>query len=319
MKKILIYLCCFGCFQAGGLSTGARAEQTVLFIDSYHKGYPWSDGIEKGIRLVLEEAGAGLKIHRMDTKRNPEPEFIQKAAMNAKKMIDEIRPDVIIAADDNASKYVIAPYYKNTDTPVVFCGINWDAGIYGYPYKNATGMVEVALLDELMEQLRAFSKGDRIGYIAVDNLTAKKEGSYYKKLFSIDLTETYAAAFSEWKRKFIDIQKQADLLIIGNNAGIKGWVDEEAAGFIEAETRVPTGVLYDFLAPYAMIGFVKLPEEQGVWAAKTALKILNGTAPADIPVTRNHEGTLIINTRIAQVLKVELPYQLIELADQIIE
>jgi hypothetical protein len=180
-------------------------------------------------------------------------------------------------------------------------------------------MVEVALLDELMEQLRAFAKGNRIGYIAVDNLTAKKEGAYYKKLFSIDLTETYAAAFSEWKRQFIDIQKQVDLLIIGNNAGIKGWVDEEAAGFVEAETRVPTGVLYDFLAPYAMIGFVKLPEEQGVWAARTALKILNGTAPADIPVTRNREGKLIINTRIAQALKVELPYQLIELADRIIE
>ena len=35
-------------------------------------------------------------------------------------------------------------FFDDADLPVVFCGVNWDAATYGYPFKNATGIVEVA-------------------------------------------------------------------------------------------------------------------------------------------------------------------------------
>jgi ABC-type uncharacterized transport system substrate-binding protein len=56
-----------------------------------------------------------------------------------------------------------------------------------------------------------------------------------------------------------------------------------------------------------------------MWAAETALKILNGTPPASIPITRNKEGKLIINAKLAQKMGLEIPYELIETADQTIE
>ena len=49
----------------------------ILFVDSYHQGYEWSDGIEAGLRHGLEGAGVELKIVRMDTKRNTDDEFRQ--------------------------------------------------------------------------------------------------------------------------------------------------------------------------------------------------------------------------------------------------
>ena len=42
----------------------------VLFVDSYHEGYAWSDGITNSIKQTLEGSGVELKIFRMDTKRN---------------------------------------------------------------------------------------------------------------------------------------------------------------------------------------------------------------------------------------------------------
>ncbi len=90
-------------------------------------------------------------------------------------MINEFKPDVVIASDDNASKFLIKPYYKNADLPFVFCGVNWDAKVYDYPYKNVTGMIEVTPIPILIEQMELFAKGKRIGFIGPDIITAKKE------------------------------------------------------------------------------------------------------------------------------------------------
>jgi ABC-type uncharacterized transport system substrate-binding protein len=42
-----------------------------------------------------------------------------------------------------------------------------------------------------------------------------------------------------------------------------------------------------------------VPEEQGRWAARAALKILDGVQPSRIPLTYNKEGQLYFNTKIA--------------------
>ena len=65
-------------------------------------------------------------IFRMDTKRNTDEEFKKTAALKAKAEIEASKPDVVIAADDNASKYLIQPYFKDASLPFVFCGVNWD-------------------------------------------------------------------------------------------------------------------------------------------------------------------------------------------------
>ncbi|HHO76243.1 MAG TPA: hypothetical protein ENN05_07415 [Deltaproteobacteria bacterium] len=42
----------------------------ILFVDSYHEGYAWSDGIAAGIKEILSGTGVELNIFHMDTKRN---------------------------------------------------------------------------------------------------------------------------------------------------------------------------------------------------------------------------------------------------------
>lgn len=84
-----------------------------LFINSYHAGYEWSDGIEKGLEAGLKGKKIELEKFYMDTKRNREPEAINSAADMARQKIAAFKPDIVITADDNAAKHVIAPHYKD--------------------------------------------------------------------------------------------------------------------------------------------------------------------------------------------------------------
>lgn len=73
------------------------------------------------------------------------------------------------------------------------------------------------------------------------------------------------------------------------------------------------------MAPFAMFGFTKVPEEQGFYAAGAALKILGGTSPKSIPVVKNKEGKLYVNLKIAKALGVEVPYEILGSASGVIE
>lgn len=301
-----------------GLATSFSGKK-VLYVDSYHEGYGWSDGITEGVQKGLEGTGVTLKILRMDTKRNKGEDFKQAAAETARDVIESFRPDVVIAADDNASKYLIVPYYKDGAIPFVFCGVNWDASGYGFPCSNVTGMVEVSPIPELLKQLAQYAAGDRIGYIAGDVLSARKEGENYKKIFNLDLVEVYVGDFAAWKDGFARLQEEVDMLIVGNNAGINDWDEDDAVAFVQQKTRIPTGTAYDFVAPYAMFGFTKVAQEQGHWAALAAVDILGGKNVAAIPIAKNEQGKLIVNSRLVSALGIDVPYEVFESADQVIE
>ena len=295
------------------------AGKKVLFIDSYHEGYAWSDGVLKGIETGLEGKSIEFQIVRMDTKRNKSDDFKKAAALKVKSVIEGFNPDVVISSDDNAAKFLIMPYYKDADLPFVFCGINWDASVYGLPYSNATGMVEVAPVMELLEQMKQYAPGKKIGIIAADDLTTHKEADNYKKIFGIDTVNYFASDMEDWKKGYIQLQGQVDTLLIANTAGLEGWNEGAAAAFVTANTKVPTGATLEHMAPFAMLSFTKIPEEQGFYAATTALRILDGTSPKEIPVVKNKDGKLYVNLKIAGALGIEIPFEVLGSANKVIE
>ena len=298
---------------------GKGGGQRVLFIDSYHAGYAWSDGITAGIQQTLANSGVELKIHRMDTKRNGSEEFKKEAALKAKAVIEQFKPDVVIAADDNAQKYLVVPYYRDSDLPVVFAGVNWDASPYGYPASNVTGMVEVSQPDQLLDILRTLSGGFSVAGLTGDTATARKEHKHYADKMNITFDQDiYVKTFDEWKREFLRLQSEADILFMYNNAGIDGWDDGEAARFVRENAQIPSGSVQPWMAPYVLVAYTKNAQEQGEWAAQAALQILNGTPPSSIPMTTNKRGNMMITSSLAQQLQLEIPASLLNAADDIL-
>jgi ABC-type uncharacterized transport system substrate-binding protein len=292
------------------------AGKKILFVDSYNEGYSWSDSVESAIRAVLADTGIELKVVHLDNKRHPDEAFAKAAALQAKAEIETFKPDVVIASDDPAQKYLIVPYFKGTNLPVVFDGINWDASPYGYPTSNVTGMVEVELIASLMEQLKAYAVGGRVGYLAIDTSVERTSVDIYNRRFFDGKLKVYLVkTFDEFKQAFLQVQNEVDILLIGNNAGSDRWDEAEMRKFILDNAKIPSGSVRDWTAPYAMVTLAKVAEEQGEWATRTALRILDGTPVSQIPLVENKKGKLILNLELANKLGIVLAPSMLKNAE----
>ncbi len=293
-------------------------DKKVLFINSYHDGYVWSDRLLDGVDVVLKpyiEQGLTFKTHEMDTKLNHSETSKLQAGKKAKAVIDEFQPDVVIAADDNASKYLIQPFYKDAELPFVFCGVNWDASNYDYPYKNVTGMIEVDLSLNVINQLKRYTKGYKIGVIAKNVYSEHKNIEYQQKIHSIQYHKVYLVdTVKQWKQAFLQAQSEVDILLLINPKPMDDWDDADIKAYVLDNIKIPTGTVQAWMTEFVVLGITKKPDEQGRWAAQAALKILQGKSPADIPIGKNKEGDLYINLEIANKLGILFDPRLLKTA-----
>jgi ABC-type uncharacterized transport system substrate-binding protein len=296
-----------------GAGSAFAAGQKILMIDSYHQGYAWTDDIIAGVKKTVG-SNYDLKIVHMDTKRNGAEDAKKAAAQQVKAVIDSWKPDVVIAADDNSSKYVVVPFLKGGNVPVVFCAVNWDASEYGFPSSNVTGMLEVSLIPQIIESMSKFAKGQRVGFIGADNETDRKEAASITKKFGVQLKPRFVKTFDEWKSAYKDMQTEVDMLLVINNSGISGWDDAAAKKFTRETATIPSGSSHDFVAPFVLVTYAKLGTEQGEWAATTAIDMLKGKGAKEIPVTTNKRGQLYVNTAMADKLGVKFPLDVIRAA-----
>ncbi|MEK7990987.1 MAG: ABC transporter substrate binding protein, partial [Thiotrichaceae bacterium] len=162
------------------------------------------------------------------------------------------------------------------------------------------GMVEVSLVKPVLQQLSRYAKGKRVGLLSMDAYAEKRAMSMYKEKLNIQFDkEIYVNSFAEWKAAYIKLQDQVDQLLLVTPSGMQGWNNQLAAEFVLEQTKIPTGTTQKSMMPFAIIGIVKIPQEQGEWAAQAALKILAGQAPNEIPIVQNKKGKLLINLKIA--------------------
>jgi hypothetical protein len=301
-------------------TAGSVAGKRVLFIDSYNDDYAWSADISRAVVSVIEPSGAVLEIFRMDTKNHPDEDYKQHKAAEVAALIEKYAPDLVIACDDNASQYVVAPRLRNSQLPVVFCGINWDAAKYGFPATNVTGMVEVCPYPDLFNILKAAGGArDRVAMLVPDNETERAD-VVGAAMTGVSFREVrFVKTFDEWKDAYLDLQGKVDLVLVGNNAGITGWDDAEAERFVTMHTVTLTASYNTWMAPFVAVTLAKVGSEQGRWAAEAALKILRGAKPSDLPIAHNVQYSMILNTRMAALSKFRIPQAYFKAASKVVD
>lgn len=290
-----------------------------LYISSYHQGYAWSDGVERGLRSVLEDQ-CELRQFDMDTKRNKSSDYKKQIGLEAKQLIDEWKPDIVITADDNAAKYLIQPYFKDHETPFVFCGINWTAAEYGFPYSNVTGMVEVAPIYPLLNKVKdLIPNADSAIYIGANTLTEKKNLARFENAtgkLNISLDSALANSVEEWLQAYNKAQ-QYDFIIMGSNSGIPDWDETLVVGKLKTSSSKLSVTNHDWMMPYTMLGFTKVPEEQGEWAAQAALSILDGVDISQIAIVPNRKWDIWTNLVLLESSNITLPEGLVMKSKQV--
>jgi len=180
--------------------------KNCLYVSSYHAGYEWNDGIERGLHSILD-GKCHLSKFYMDIKRRKMLPQIQQAVLEAKAFITNKNPDIVIACDDNAVKYPVEPYYKDADLP--------------------------------------------------------------------------------------------------------GWDNQRAADYALIHANTFTVTNYQWMNRYAMLAVTKIADEQGEWAGKVALAILEGEQPINIPIVVNRRKLIYTNPALLDKAKIKLPPSLI--------
>lgn len=295
---------------AGG-SLEAQAAR-CLFVSSYHQGYAWSDGVERGLRSVLE-GRCELRQFDMDTKRGKDDASKRSAADQARSLIESWKPDVVITADDAAAKYLIVPFYRDHAVPFVFSGVNWTAKEYGFPFSNVTGMVEVAPIRTMLEAAQASVGGTGTAfYVGANTLTERKNLARVEEAaaeIGLVLDSRLVGTAGEWIEAHAQAQDAHAFLVLGSHAGINDWegnLDRVLAAVRHSSRRLSV-TNHDWMMPFAMLGMTKIPEEQGVWSAQAALAILEGTRPSEIPIIANRQWDVWVNHELLEAAQLELP------------
>ncbi len=268
-----------------------------LYISSYHSGYAWSDGVEEGVLSVLK-AKCDVRQLDMDTKRKRSKADIQSAVKESIELIESFRPDVVITSDDNAAKYLIVPHYMNSAIPFVFSGINWTVEEYGFPVSNVTGIVEVAPIEPMLREAIKVSGGLNGVYLGADTLTEQKNYDRIKSgaaRMGSNLGKKLVADAQGWKEAFDQANAEADYIVMGSNSGIEGWDDDAMAMYVSESAKVISVTNHRWMMPVTALGYTKIPQEHGEWAAQAALEIIAGTSPLDIPVVTNRKWDIWIN------------------------
>ena len=296
-------------FTLGVPLTASSGAGKCLYVSSYHRGYAWSDGVEQGLRRVLT-GHCEIRQIDMDTKRNKSTEFKQSAAVAVKREIETWQPDVVIVSDDNAAKYVVQQYYRDAATPFVFSGVNWTVKEYGFPYSNVTGIIEVAPLEAMLTHAIKYSgEAKKAIYLGADTLTEKKNLDRVARAsekLGIELEGILVSDAGEWKVQYRAAQ-EADFIVMGSYSGISDWNKTELAAFAVEHARKLTVTSHDWMMPFSTIGFTKIPQEHGEWAAQTAIEILKGKSPREIPIVANRDWDLWLNAAHLESTRIKLP------------
>ncbi|MBF0445226.1 MAG: hypothetical protein HQL68_06525 [Magnetococcales bacterium] len=232
----------------------------VLVLQSYDLEYAWTRDVNESIIKGFLGKPYDVQYHFMDTKTHFDPEFKYIAGSRARKRINNWKPDVLIAVDDNAQSLVAVCYMdpkkvdidelrsaKNPavraifgqchkdhpDLKIVFVGIGAEPEDYGYKGQNSvTGILERMDLPALLETInliaRVQKKSKMVVVAPIDDSTS---GIYnldgLKKLendaapFGITIHPQQIKTFDQWKKMVEDANKNADLLLISNYHTIK--------------------------------------------------------------------------------------------------
>ncbi len=294
--------------------SSAEAEdiRNILFLNSYHSGYTWSDTIMDGARATLLEERKDIYIQTefMDTKRFTNVSHQEELYAYFRSKFAGISFDLILTSDNAAYDFVLR--YGDElfpGAPVVFCGVN-DVQPGMVPWRERmTGVLEefdmeanLRLMTELFpERKRLVVIGDRsITGIAIANQVRAglqragrpMEVEFWDEYTLEELLARVRLHAADAVFFFIPFYK-----VIGNSV----YSAQDLLRIVWQQTRAPFFSAWGFLLGHGLVGGKLLDGySHGAQAARMALRILDGEPPSRIPVIRGAEDRFRFDYRVLQ-------------------
>lgn len=284
------------------------ARKQVLYINSYHQGYKFSDDITRALSETFAEQGnIDLRIEYLDTKRVSSPEYLEQVRLLYQNKYKGAKLDLIISSDDAALNFL----FKNVNTlfpnvPVVFVGANFFDVNRLQGYEQFTGISEEADISGTLEVALSLQSG--INKVVVVNDTSVT-GQNVRKIFDEVMPQYPKITFEFLETVSMDEVRQRvstlspDTLVLltffftDSNGAFYEY--NQFTSLIAESSSVPVYGAWDFSLGYGIVGG-KLTSgyAEGRRAAKVAIRVLNGEDPRDIPVEKRTQAQYMFDYKV---------------------
>jgi PAS domain S-box-containing protein len=293
-------------FSAAGHSA---EKKQILILNSYHKGYPWTDGLVKGIEETLTQRieNCEILIEYMDTKRINTDEYKEAFFRLMKMKYTKINLDIIIVSDDNAFLFAVK-YHRSLfgNTPIVFMGVNnFSPSMIDGHEEQITGIVQDADIPATLHtalklhpnttQVAVLCDGTTTGQAYIRQAFAAESQFETLKFIYLDGTELTT---SEMLERLSSLPNNSIALLCiwlkDKNGVFVPW--ERGYPDISKNSPVPLYGILDSMLQYGILGGkVQSGKHHGAEAAKIALKLLEGKKVTDIPVRLESPNTYMFD------------------------
>ena len=280
-------------------AAGDDEVSRVLFINSYDRGYSWSNDIERGLVERFKNANRKieLSVEYLDGRRFPgtDRNDLMTATMAAK--YAGYRHDVVVVSDNFAFDFAIQ--YRQRlfpDLPIVFCGFNNFRPEVLKGIRNITGVNEevdfaetVGLALQVQPAVRNLAFIISTGDASNKRMTEVVETSLMPKLRQrYHLIELKDASMAEISACLGALPEDSAVFLIGMTRDLVAGrrpTQIENGRMIVAVSPVPVYSFWDFeLGTGILGGHIITGLDQGRTAADMVLRILSGTPADAIPV-----------------------------------
>ncbi|BHH82186.1 diguanylate cyclase domain-containing protein [Desulforhopalus sp. 52FAK] len=268
----------------------------ILILNSYHKGYSWSDQILDGIEsdVLLQFPEAEIRVEYMDTKRNSSGRYLAELSRVYDLKFSNEKFDLIFASDDNAIDYLMS--VRSTlfpNVPIVFCGANRSHNDTQIKEHNLTGVLEYADIKQTVDlALQLQPKTQKIVIVNDKTTTGNSIGLEFDRFLHesggrFEVTRLDDLPLDQLAAELHKLPSDTIVLLLAYLRDKNGiyYDPAQTAEVLTKASSVPVYSVWDFYFNHGVVGGVMTSGHlQGQAAAKLGLQILQGSSVESLPI-----------------------------------
>ncbi|KXF79712.1 diguanylate cyclase [Enterovibrio coralii] len=281
--------------------SGEEGAQKVLYINSYHQGYSWSDDIEKGFIEALHQSGLNVELSQeyLDSQRFPNADGFLHIRQLFDKKYKDYHPDLVFTSDNNAFHFALDN--RDTffpDTPIVFVGYNNFKPSIIEGVGDVTGLNEaIELVPTIRLGLDVFPDTTRLAFLVSsqnksDSAHREKVISdlvpYFSKQENLPITLLDNVTVEQATNQMNNLESTTLLFVFGritDKGPDRNLSPAESTEMLAHGIEQPIFGAWSFQLGKGIVGGDLLTgTTQGKVGGEMAVKILTGTPVSDIPI-----------------------------------
>ncbi len=330
MKKVgFAILCLFiGLFYIENAAAGknvlilsSTSEEGAKKIGTYSKFF-------EGVEETLKGNNITLQYFYKDLDNAPNDGVRETMAKEAIEEIKQKKPDVLIATGDNALKY----FSVNIDgIPSVFGYVYGNINDLGLPKPHITGVTRRSYAPDIWGLANKLIGAKTVAMLSKDSLPMQgirkvlsQKADGLEKLSGVRFLDMYLVdTFADWQAKVKEFP--ADFIYMAETSRLSKedgteTTRAETVKWTVANSKVPVvAAVGEDVDAGALYTILTSEKAWGAQVGALVLKIVGGTPAAEIPIETVSKGALIINSKTALQYKIDIPYDILSIAERIVE